>query len=131
MASESSLVALRTVLAINGGVFLFRSLTNLRRPASFFLRSDAPSYAVDAVHVMGITQAALATAQLGVASSDDRRAVTATAIGSALFGTGVAAKALMTDGSHDVRFHRLRLAAGLENLAVATIYLVLLRRSRR
>lgn len=122
--------SLKTLLAVNGLVFFIRAVTNLVRPTSFYLESDAPKYAVDAVRVIGITYAALAVIQLGMWRVDDRRAVRAVAGASQLFAAGIAVQAATQGSSSTDTFHRIRFASAAENAAVVVLYALLLHRER-
>ncbi|MGB5531511.1 MAG: hypothetical protein WBN71_00250 [Acidimicrobiia bacterium] len=122
--------ALKTMLAINGVVFLVRALTNFIMPASWYLHAGAPRNAVDAVHVIGITQAALGLTQIGMWSVDDRRAVRAVSGASMSFAVAIALKALSQGSGSTDAFHRMRYASAAENIGVAALYGGLLLRER-
>lgn len=128
--ARSTLKALKTMLAINGVVFLVRAFTNLFRPTSWYVDADAPRNAVDAVHVVGITQGALGLTQIGMWTVDDRRAVRAVSGASMFFAVGIALKALSQGSSSTDAFHRMRYASAAENIGVAAVYGGLLLRER-
>lgn len=123
--------ALKTLLAVNGLVFLIRALLNVFRPTSFYLESGAPEYASDAVRVLGITYGVLGSIQLGMWRVSDRRAVLVLSSGSLLFAVGVAVQAMNQAGSSTDRFHQMRLASAAENVAVAGLYAFLLYREHQ
>ena len=120
--------ALKTLLAINGVVFLIRAVLNVFRPTSFYLESGAPEYAGDAVRVLGITYGVFGLIQLGMWQVVDRRAVRVVSWGSLLFASGIALQASAQGGSSTDSFHQMRLASAAENVAVATLYAFLLYR---
>ena len=122
--------ALKTLLVINGLVFLLRALLNLFRPTSFYLESDAPAYAVDAVRVLGVTYGVLGLIQLGMWRVTDRRAVRIVSAASLLFATGIAAQASIQDTTSGDRFHQMRRASAAENLTLVGLYAYLLYRER-
>lgn len=122
--------ALKRALAINGLVFVVRAATNLLRPASWYIDSDAPSNTVDAVHVIGITYAAVGVTQIGMWPVTDRQAIRTVSSASLLFAAGVAVKAL-TQGSGPDAFHRMRYASAAENILVGLVYAVLLNREHQ
>lgn len=121
----------RVVLAVNGVVFLVRAGLNLIRPSSFYLAAGAPAYAMDAVRVLGISYATLALIQLGAARLTDARAVRMVCAASMLFAAAVAAQACLQGPGTTDAFHRLRWGSAAENALVASLYAVLLYRSRR
>ena len=123
--------SLKTMLAINGVVFLIRAFTNFFRPTSWYIDPGAPRNAVDAVHVVGITQAALGLTQIGMWSVDDRRAVRAVSGASMLFAVGIALKALSQGSGSTDAFHRMRYTSAAENIGVAALYGVLLLQEQR
>lgn len=125
------MAALTKLLALNGLVFLLRAALNVVRPTSFYLSSEAPENAKDAVRVLGITYAAMGVVQLGAARSADWTAVRIVATGSALFAGGVALQAFSQSSSPLDTFHRIRIASAGENLLVAGAYVALLHRERR
>lgn len=84
---------LKTMLAVNGAVFLWRGSLDILQPTSFYFQSDAPVYAMDAVRILGITYVALGLIQLGVWPVTDRRAVRIVAGGSLVFAACVAVQA--------------------------------------
>jgi hypothetical protein len=120
--------ALKTLLAVNGLVFLVRAFLNVFRPTFFYLESGAPEYARDAVRVLGITYGVVGFMQLGMWRVSDRRAVRVVSSGSLLFAAGVAVQASTQEGSSTARFYQMRLASAAENVAVAALYAVLLYR---
>lgn len=122
---------LKLVLAINGAVFMLRASMNLIRPTSFYLPDGAPTYAEDAVRVLGITYAALGLIQLGMWMVPDARAVRTVAGASMLFATGVAIQAVVQGSQSADAFHRLRIGSAAENLGVAVLYAALLYRASR
>jgi hypothetical protein len=117
---------LRALLAVNGVVFVLRALINVVRPTAFYLEPEAPTYARDAVRVLGITYAALGAIQLGMSALSSRWAVRVAAGGSMLFAAGVAAQAALQDSASSDAFHRLRLGSAAENGLVAALYAALL-----
>jgi len=128
---ELAVRALKTLLAVNGLVFLIRALLNVFRPTSFYLESGAPEYASDAVRVLGITYGVLGFIQLGMWRVSDRRAVVVVSSGSLLFAAGVAVQAMTQEGSSTDSFHQMRLASAAENVAVAALYAFLLYREHQ
>lgn len=123
--------ALRSLVAANGLVFLLRAFTNLVHPTSFYLDEDAPANAKDAIHALGITQASLGLAQIGVARSTDPRAIRSLSTASLLFAAAHALKAATMSTDPSDAFHRLRIGVVAENTGVALLFGWLLARERR
>ncbi len=123
--------ALKNLLVFNGLVFLLRAVLNVLRPRSFYLESDAPDYASDAVRVLGITYGVVGFIQLGMWRVADWRSVRVVSWGSLVFAAGVAALATAQKTTSTDGFHRMRWASAAENVAVATAYAVLLTRAHR
>ena len=124
----SAVKPLKYALALNGVVFLVRAGTNLLKPTSWYVDANAPQNAVDAVHVIGITYAALGLIQIGMWRVSDRRAVRAVSGASFAFAAGMAGKALSQGSGPADAFHRMRYASAAENAGVAVLYAVLLSR---
>ena len=122
--------SLKIALAINGVVFFVRAFTNIFKPTSWYIDRDAPKSAVDTVHVIGITYAALGVTQMGMWPVADRRAVRAVSGASALFAAGIGIKALTQGSGSADAFHRMRYESAAENVAVAVLYAVFLYRER-
>ncbi len=120
--------ALKSLLALNGLVFLLRGGLNLTRPTSFYLAEGAPVNAMDAVRVLGITYVAFGLVQTGMWFTPDRIAVRVVAGSSMLFASGVALQALNQDAALPDSFHQIRLLSAAENVAVAALYAALLYR---
>ncbi len=123
--------SLRIALLVNGAVFLWRGSLDITQPTSFYLESDAPAYAVDAVRVLGVAYLALGLTQLGAGWTADRAAVRVVAGASLLFAVGVAVQALTQGSGSADAFHRLSPGPALENLLVALAYAVLLAQDSR
>jgi len=122
---------LKIMLAVNGAVFLVRGFLNIVQPGSFYLEADAPTYAQDAIRVLGITYVTLGLIQLGMWWVRDRRAVRIVAGAALLFAAGVAIQAVtQRPGSSDA-FHELALGSAAENALVVALYAALLFRERR
>ena len=102
---------LKTTLALNGVVFLLRAGINFFKPTSWYVDADAPTSAVDAVHVIGIAYAALGLTQIGMWRVSDRRAVRTVSGASLAFAAGMAAKALTQGSGPTDAFHRMRHAS--------------------
>jgi hypothetical protein len=98
--------ALKSLLALNGLVFLLRGGLNLTRPTSFYLAKGAPDNAIDAVRVLGITYVAFGLVQTGVWFTPERTAVRVVAGSSMLFASGVALQALNQDAALPDSFHQ-------------------------
>ena len=122
---------LKIALAINGAIFLWRGSLDIAQPTSFYLQSDAPTYAMDAVRVLGVTYVALGLIQVGTWWVADRRAVRIIAGASLLFAAGVAVQAVTQGSASADSFHRLSPGPAVENLVVAVLYAGLLLRERR
>jgi hypothetical protein len=120
---------LKILLALNGVVFLWRAFNNIFRPTSFYLLSDAPKYAVDAVRVIGISFIALGLIQLGTWWVVDRLAVRIVAGASLLFAVGFVALAAMMGSTSADAFHRIRFGSIAENTVVVVLYAILLFRT--
>jgi hypothetical protein len=129
--------ALKILLAINAVFFLVRGLINVVQPTAFYLESDAPGYAMDAVRVLGITYLVLGLIQLGTWWVADRRAVGIVAFASLLFALGVAVQvatqgSASTDGFHQADvFGPLTLNNAAMNVLWAVLYAGLLLRESR
>ena len=121
---------LQAALVTNGLIFLVRAITNLLRPKSWYVDANAPPNAVDTVHVLGITYAALGVSQIGMWPATDRKTVRAVAGASLLFAAGIAIKAVTQGGGSVDAFHRMRYASAAENALVGLGYAVLLHRER-
>ena len=119
---------LKVALAVNGAVFLWRGSLDVLQPASFYLEPDAPNYAADAIHVLGITYVALGLIQLGMWRVTERRPVRIVAAASMLFGTGVAVQAMTQGSASSDAFHQLSPGPAIENTLVALLYAALLYR---
>lgn len=122
---------LKTLLLLNGLVFLLRGFLNVVRPTSFYLEPSAPKSAVGAVRVLGVTYGALGVVQLGMWRVADRSAVRVVSVASLLFAAGVAVLAPARRSASAEAFHRMWLASAIENAAVAAAYGALLCRERR
>jgi hypothetical protein len=122
---------LKLGLAVNGGIFLWRGSLDILQPTSFYLASDAPRYAIDAVRVLGITYLALGLIQLGMWWVPDRRAVRIVAGASMLFAAAVFAQALTQGSASADAFHQLSPGPAVENALVAVAYAILLSRESR
>lgn len=120
--------ALKSLLALNGLVFLLRGGLNLTRPTSFYLAKGAPDNAMDAVRVLGITYVAFGLVQTGMWFTPDRIPVRVVAGSSMLFASGVALQALKQDAALPDSFHQIRRLSAAENVAVAALYAALLYR---
>ena len=122
---------LKTALAVNGVFFLWRGSLDIVEPTSFYLQPDAPTYAMDAVRVLGITYLALGLIQLGTCRVADRRAAQIVAGASLLFAAGVAVQAATQGSASTDAFHQLSPGPAVENLLVAVLYAGLLLRESR
>ncbi len=123
--------ALKLLLAINGAVFLWRGFLDIVQPTDFYLESNAPKYALDAVRIIGITYLTVGLIQLGMWRVTDRLAVRVVAGASLLFGAAVAVQAATQGSGSADAFHRLAPGPALENALVALLYAVLLYRESR
>jgi len=123
--------ALKALLAINGVVFLWRGFLDIVQPTEFYLESDAPKYAMDAVRVIGITYVAVGLIQLGMWRVTDRLAVRVVASASMFFGAAVAVQAATQGSGSADAFHRLAPGPAVENALVAILYAVLIYRESR
>lgn len=121
---------LKILLAVNGVAYLFYGASNIVAPTSYFLPTDAPQAALDAVRAMSTLYAGLGLIQLGSWWLHDRSAVQLIA-GASLLAVGAfaIAAALVGTGSSDP-FHQLSLFVAVGNGAVAALYAVLLYRER-
>ena len=119
------------VLAINGLVFLLRSVVNLTRPTSFYIEPESPGYARDAVRILGVTYGAFGLTQLGVSGSSDSATIRTVSIASMLFASGAAAAAITQNIDADTGFRRLRWVSAAENVGLATLYALLLVKDRQ
>ena len=119
------------MLAINGLVFLLRSVINLLKPTSFYLEPEAPGYARDAVRVLGVTYGVLGMTQLGVSRSDDSNSIRTVSVASMLFALGAAVASVAQNKDSKTAFRRMRLASATENLGVVALYAVILKKSRQ
>ena len=121
---------LKILLAINGVAFLFYAVGNIVAPTSYFLPTDAPQSALDAVRAMSSLYAGLGLVQLGSWWLQDRRATRLIAVASMVaIGAFAIAAALQGSGSSDP-FHQLSLAIAVGNGIFAAIYAVLLYREQ-
>jgi hypothetical protein len=122
---------LKVLLAVNGVVFLWRGSLDLLQPTSFYLESDAPPYAIDAIRVLGITYVALGLIQLGMWRVSERLPLRIVAGASLLFAAGVAVQAATQGGTSGDAFHQSSPGPAVENALVAVLYAVLLSRDLR
>lgn len=122
---------LKIMLAANGAAFLLRGSLNIAQPTSFYLESDAPAYAQDAVRILGITYLTVGLVQLGMWWVGDRRAVRIVAGAALLFAAGVAIQAATQSSGSSDSFHELGLGSAAENALVASLYTLLLYREGR
>ena len=123
--------ALKVLLAINGAIFLGRGSLDIVQPTNFYLESNAPKYALDAVRVIGITYLTVGLIQLGMWRVTDRLAVRVVAGASLLFGAAVAVQAVTQGSGSADAFHRLAPGPAVENALVALLYAALLYRESR
>lgn len=123
--------ALKVLLAINGTIFLWRGALDIVQPTDFYLESNAPNYAMDAVRVIGITYLTVGIIQLGMWQVTDRLAVRVVAAASLLFGAAVAVQAVTQGSGSADAFHRLAPGPAVENALVALLYAALLYRESR
>lgn len=121
---------LKILLAINGIAFVFYAVSNTVAPSSFFLPTEAPGYAVDAIRVLAVAYLALGLVQLGSWFVKDRQAVQLVAGASLVFVVGFAILAATQGTGSSDSFHQIGSAIAIGNGAVAVLYAFLLYRER-
>ena len=121
---------LKILVVVNGLAFLAYTVSNIFMPSSFFVPSDAPGYALDAVRAVGLGYLPLGLIQLGAWWMSDRFALRLIAGASLVYAAGFALLALMAGSGSSDPFHSLGVVIAAGWAVVAVLYAFLLYRER-
>ena len=122
---------LKILLVINGLVFLVRGFLNITDPTSFYLEAEAPTYARDAVRVLGVAYLTIGVVQIGTWWAVERTSIMVVSAASMFFAVGVAILAITQGSASTDAFHDLSWGSALENAAVGLLYSALMVRAAR
>ena len=121
---------LKIIVFINGLAFLAYAFSNYFVPSSFFVPSDAPAYANDAVKATGTLYLPLAIVQLGSWWMTDRFGLRLVAFASLVAAAGFSLLSLMASTGTSAPWHQYNNGFAAGWAVVALIYVWLLYRER-